>query len=52
MRKWLGLGVLLLVLWVVGWLVFKIASFFIHALLIIGLALVVWSLVKRGARRL
>ena len=43
------IGVVLIVLWLLGWLVFKIASGLIHLVLIIGLALVVWGLIRRGA---
>ncbi len=45
-----GLGVLLLVVWAVLWLGFKIVSGVVHLLVIIGLAMLVWGLVKRGAR--
>lgn len=49
-RGIVGLGVLLLVAWVVLWLGFKIVSGVVHLLVVIGLALLVWGLVKRGAR--
>lgn len=44
------LGVALLVLWAVLWLGFKIVSGVVHLLVLVGLALLVWALVKRGAR--
>ena len=44
------LGAVLVVLWILGWLVFKIASGLIHLVLIIGIALFVWGLMKKGAR--
>ena len=44
------IGAVLLVVWLLGWLAFEIASGLIHLLLIIGLVLLVWGLVKRGAR--
>lgn len=43
-------GVLLLVLWAVLWLGFKIVSGLVHLLVIVAVALIVWSLIKRGAR--
>lgn len=44
------LGVVLMVLWAVLWLGFHIVSGVVHLLVIIGLAMLVWGLVKRGAR--
>ena len=44
------IGVLLLVLWAVLWLGFKIVSGIVHLLVLIGVAFLVWGLVKRGAR--
>lgn len=44
------LGVVLVVLWAVLWLGFKIVSGVVHLLVIVGLAMLVWGLVKRGAR--
>jgi hypothetical protein len=44
------LGVVLVVLWAVLWLGLKIVSGVVHLLVVIGLAFVVWGLVKRGAR--
>lgn len=43
-------GVILLALWAVAWLGFKIVSGLIHLLLIIGIAMLAWGLVKKGAR--
>lgn len=45
-----ALGILLLVAWAVLWLVFHVASGLIHLLVIIGVVMLVWGLVKRGAR--
>ena len=42
-------GVVLVVLWLLGWLAFKVASGLMHLLLVIGIVLLVWGLVKRGA---
>jgi hypothetical protein len=49
MRKWISIGVSLIVLWVVVWLVFRVVSVFVHLLLIAGLAFLVLSLVRRAA---
>jgi hypothetical protein len=46
----IGLGVLLIIAWAVLWLGFHIVSGLVHLLVIVGLALLVWGLVKRGAR--
>ena len=43
------LGVILIVLWAVLWLGVKIVSGMIHLLVLVGLALLVWGLVRRGA---
>lgn len=44
------IGAVLIVVWLLGWLAFEIASGIIHLLLIIGVVLLIWGLVKRGAR--
>ena len=44
------LGTVLLVLWAVAWLSFKVVSGLIHLLLVIGIAMIVWGLIKKGAR--
>jgi hypothetical protein len=43
------LGVILIVLWAVLWLGLKVVSGVIHLLVLAGVALVIWGLVKRGA---
>lgn len=43
-------GAALLILWVVLWLGFKIVSGVVHVLVIAGVILLVWGLLKRGAR--
>lgn len=48
MRGLIGLGALLVVLWVVALLVLKVAGFFIHVLLLAGVALLVWGAIKRA----
>ena len=50
MNRLVSLGVLLLVIWAVLWLGFKIVSGLVHLLVIVGVALLVWGIVKRGAR--
>ena len=45
-----SLGVLLIVLWAVLWLGFHIVGWIIHLLIIVGIILLVWGLIKRGAR--
>ncbi len=45
-------GIALLALWAVLWLGFKIVSGIVHLLVIVGLVLLVWGLLKRGARSL
>ncbi|HEY0972824.1 MAG TPA: hypothetical protein VGE02_17780 [Gemmatimonadales bacterium] len=44
------LGMVLLALWLVLWLGFKIVSGIVHLLVIVGVALLVYGLVKKGAR--
>ena len=46
----LALAVILLVVWALGFLVFKVAAFFIHVLLIIAVVALVMHFV-RGSRR-
>ena len=43
-------GIALLVLWGVLWLGFKIVSGIVHLLVVVGIVLLIWGLVKRGAR--
>lgn len=43
-------GVALLVVWALLWLGFKIVSGLVHLLLVVAVALVVYGLVRRGAR--
>lgn len=44
---WIGL--VLLVLWAALWLGFKIVSGVVHLLVIVGVVLLVWGLVRKGA---
>jgi hypothetical protein len=50
MRGLVWAGGLLILLWVVLWLVLKIASVLIHLLVVAGIILLIWGLVKRGAK--
>ncbi len=50
MNPLVSLGTVLLVLWAVAWLFFKVVSGLIHLLLVIGIAMIVWGLIKKGAR--
>lgn len=49
MHAFVWLGVVLLVLWAVLWLGFKIVSGLVHLLVIAAVVLIVWGLVKKGA---
>ncbi len=44
------LGVVLVVIWAVLWLGFHIVSGLVHLLVVVGLVILVWGIVKRGAR--
>jgi hypothetical protein len=44
------LGVILMILWGVLWLGFQIVSGLVHLIMVVALALIVWGLVKKGAR--
>jgi hypothetical protein len=46
------IGIALLVLWAVLWLGFKIVGGLVHLLVVVGVVLLIWGLVKRGARGL
>jgi membrane protein implicated in regulation of membrane protease activity len=51
MRIWITLGVLLIVLWAVLWLVFRILAWTIHLIVFVGLLLLLYGLVRRGTRQ-
>lgn len=44
------IGAILLILWAVLWLGFKIVSGIVHVIVIIAVVLIVWGLIKKGAR--
>ncbi len=50
MHPYVWLGIVLLVIWAVLWLGFKIVSGLVHLLVIAAVLFVVWGLVKKGAR--
>lgn len=50
MNPLVWLGAVLLVCWAVAWLAFKVVSGLIHLLLVIGIAMIIWGLIKKGAR--
>ena len=47
MRGLVPIGILLVVVWVVGFLVFKVAGFLIHLLIIVGIIMLIVSFFKR-----
>jgi hypothetical protein len=46
-RGLVALGILLVVLWAVAFVVFKIAGLFIHLLLIVGAVMLILGLIRR-----
>ena len=47
---YLWLGIILVVAWAFMWYGLKIATGMIHVMVIVGLALIIWGFIKRGAR--
>ena len=45
-----GLGILLIICWAVLWLGFHMVTGAVHLLVVVGAVLLIWGLVKRGAR--
>ena len=45
-----SIGIVLLILWAVLWLGFKIVSGVVHLLVLAGVVFLVWGLIKKGAR--
>ncbi len=43
----IGLGIVLLVIWVLGFIVFKVAGLFIHILVIVGVVMLISGLIRR-----
>ena len=50
MHSYVWLGIVLLILWAVLWLGFKIVSGLVHLLVLAAAIFIVWGLVKKGAR--
>lgn len=50
MHALVWLGLVLLVFWAVLWIGFKIVSGLIHLIVIVAVALIIWGLLKKGAR--
>jgi hypothetical protein len=48
----IGLGIVLVIAWVVGFLVYKTAGLLIHLLLIVGAIMLIVGLVKRVSGRM
>ena len=44
------IGIALVVLWAIAWIGFKIVSGLVHLLVILGIIMIVWGLMKKGAR--
>ena len=51
MRGFVAFGVLLIIAWFLSLVVFKVAGFLIHVLLIVGAAILVSGLLKTLGRR-
>jgi uncharacterized membrane protein len=51
MRSLVSIGIFVVVLWAVLWLVFRVVGFFVHILVVVGLLLILWGLLKRGRRQ-
>jgi hypothetical protein len=47
MRGLVSLGILLVVAWIVGLVVFKVAGFLIHVLLLVGAIMLLLALIRR-----
>jgi hypothetical protein len=43
-----GLGIVLIVLWLLGFVVFKVAGFLIHLVLIVGAIMLIMGLIRRA----
>ena len=48
MNTLLWIGIIVIILWALGWLVFQASGFLIHLLLIIGVILLIAALVRRS----
>ena len=50
MNGLVSIGILLLIAWVVGFVVFKVAGFLIHLLIIVGIIMVIAGFFRRVSR--
>lgn len=50
MHPFVWTGIVLLVLWAVLWIGFKVVSGLVHLLLLIAIVMIAWGLLKKGAR--
>jgi hypothetical protein len=50
MRGLVPIGIALVVAWVLGFVVFKLAGFLIHLLVVIGVIMLIAGLVRRAGR--
>jgi hypothetical protein len=48
MRIWMWIGIVLIVIWALLWLVFRVLTWAIHLLVFVGLLLLLYGLVRRG----
>jgi len=51
MRMLIGIGVLLLVLWVVLWIGLRIVGGLVHILVIAGVVFLIWGIARSALRR-
>jgi hypothetical protein len=52
MSKLIPIGILLVVAWIIGFVVFKVAGFLIHLLVIVGVIMLIVGLFNRVSGRL
>ncbi len=48
MHRYVWIGLILLVLWALLWLVFKVVSGIVHVLVFAAVIFIVWGWIKRG----
>ena len=51
MKGLVSLGALLVVIWAAAFVIFKVAGFFIHLVLIVGVILLILGLIRRAGGR-
>ncbi len=51
MKGLAALGILLVILWAIGFVVFKVAGLLIHLLLIVGVIMLIMGLIRRAGGR-